>query len=420
LPIKPSSRWEKTPRQSPQSEITSVLRESEKKGKKVIDLMPGDPPAWGFYNQNLSKYLIEAANEGWHTYTGRRNEQGLKESPSIQSQLQDAISTFEKRERDIDFNPNKIFPCGGCAGALMCIHYSMLDEGDEVVILEPAHYLSGPTSYFPYLRAEIKQSLTVEENGWQPDLEDLRSKLSNRTKAIVVNNPNNPTGAIYDEKMLREIVDIAGEHDLPIISDEIYGLITYDGVVAKSTAAVAGDVPVIVIGGMSKIFMRTGWRVGYIAFHDPEEKAKELLDTTRKVWRMYGHQARSMPIPMYYAATKAFLDKLDAGREMLHELEARRDYSIKRINDNDRLSCITPKGAFYIFPKIEDVGQGMTWKTEVDFLKELANTMNLGLNPGSMYGEHGNGHFRAIFLPKIEVLEEVYNKLDEFISKKVC
>jgi len=413
MTIKTASRWNvKTVGGYP---VRAFERELIRSGKKVLNLTAGDPSVWGFINQPLSKHLVEAAEQGWHTYGGRANDLGLGTSPPLPTQLRNAIVAFEKSERGNDFEPKNIFYGGGCAGAILMVHMALLEEGDEVVTFDPAHYLVGPTNYFPYFKSKVIPCRSIEEDDWRPDLDELREKIGKRTKLVVINNPNNPTGAVYNEKTLKEIVDIAGEYELPIMSDEIYSSITFDGVVAKSTADVAEDIPVIVVNGLAKLFMRTGWKVGYVAFHDPEEKMKELISTTDKVWRLYGGQRRSMPTPILYAAIKAFQGSMDAGREFVRGVKSRRDYSMKRINEIDGLNCIDPKGTFYVFPRIETVGEEKTWKSEVDFLLELAKEKHVTFDAGSVYGKHGFGHFRAVTLPKIDILEDAYNRIEKFM-----
>lgn len=143
---------------------------------------------------------------------------------SLENDVKDAIANFEKHNRRIDCNRENIILTGGVAPALCAVHYALLDKGDEVISFDPAHYLGFPTSYWTYFNAKVVACRSIEREGWIPDIDDLREKINTRTKAIFLNNPNNPTGAIYDEKTLKSIVNIAGEHDFLLIGDEIYSL----------------------------------------------------------------------------------------------------------------------------------------------------------------------------------------------------
>jgi len=228
-------------------------------------------------------------------------------------------------------------------------------------------------------------------------------------------NPNNPTGAVYSERALKEIVNIAGENDLPIISDEIYGLITFDGIVAKPTAEVAKDVPVIALSGMSKIFMRTGWRVGYICFHDPEGKISELSRVIKRVAGLYGHGITTMPTSILFAATKAFQGSIDAGIEMTKKLQVNRDITMKHIQEIEGVTCVKPKGTLYCFPKVHEIGK--TWKTDEEFMLDLLKDKDVLFNRGSGYGDSGFGHFRLLLLPDQTIIDDALNRLEHFLQQ---
>jgi aspartate/methionine/tyrosine aminotransferase len=389
-----------------QRELRSVMAEKKKAGVEVLDLTEGDPVIFGHTNQPLSDTLVEAAEGGWHMYP---------EQTPWRDELRKAISGFEKRYRKIEYNPEDIIVGPGVAGSFQTLHYSLLEPGDEMVVVEPAHYLMGPTSYWYYFQSKVVTSPCSEEDGWDPVVEELPSKITSKTKGIVIVNPNNPTGAVYSERALKGIVDIAGENDLPIISDEIYGLITFDGIVAKPTAEIAKDVPVIALSGMSKIFMRTGWRVGYICFHDLEEKISELARVTKRVAGLYGHGTTVMPTPILYAATKAFEGSIDAGMEMTKKLQVHRDNIMKRIQEIEGVTCVKPKGTLYCFPKVDVIGK--TWKTDEEFMLELVKEENVIFNIGSEYGPSGFGHFRLLLLPDISIIDDALNRLEYFLKR---
>jgi len=403
--VKPSSRWDELQKPSKfQSKLEKMRKEMKKSGTQ-IDLTEGDPVIFGHVNQSISDSLVEAAEGGWHMYP--------EQSP-WRDELRKAISSFEKRHRNIEYNPEDVIIGPGVAGCFQILHYSLLEPGSEMVVIEPAHYLLGPTSYWYYFQSRVVTSPCSEDEEWEPEVEELRSKITSRTKGIVIVNPNNPTGAVYSERALKEIVNIAGENDLPIISDEIYGLITFDGIVAKPAAEFAKDVPVIALSGMSKIFMRTGWRVGYICFHDPEGRISELSKVTKRVAGLYGHGITAMPTPILFAATKAFQGSIDAGIEMTKRLEVRRDHTMKRIKEIDGVSCIKPRGTLYCFPKVHEIGR--TWKTDEGFILDLLKEENVIFNRGSGYGDSGFGHFRLLLLPDQRIIDEALNRLEHFLK----
>ena len=406
--LKPSSRWKDMPQPTKfQRKLNVIKSEKNKAGVKILDLTEGDPVIYDHINQPLSDSLVEAAEGGWHMYP--------EQSP-WRDELRKEISNFEIRYRNIRYDPDDITIGPGVAGCFQILHYSLLEPGDEIIVIEPAHYLLGPTSYWYHFKSRALTSPCSEDEEWDPRIEELQPKITNRTKGIVIVNPNNPTGAVYSDRAMRGIVDIAGENDLPIISDEIYGLLTFDDIIAKPTAEIAKDVPVIALSGMSKIFMRPGWRVGYMCFHDPEGKISELTKVIKKVAGLYGHGITSISTPILYAATKAFQGSIDAGIEMTKKLQNRRDDTMRRIDEIDGVTCVKPKGALYAFPKVDEIGK--TWKTDEQFMLDLFKEKDVLFNLGSGYGPSGFGHFRLLLLPEQKIIDEALDKLEEFLKKK--
>ncbi len=409
LPVKSSSRFSRIPEGAlniAKSKLNAVRKELESAGKQIIPIEGGDPTEFGFVNQPLSDALIEAARKGLHRYP--------HETP-YQVELRESIVDFEKKYRGCDYTSDEIILTPGVAGAFQVIHYSLLDAGDEIATFEPCHYLLAPSLHHHILGSKVVSCRSFEEKEWEFDLEGLRERINERTKGIVISNPSNPTGKVYDENALKKLIDVAGEYDLPIISDEIYGLLTFDGVEAKSISAVAGDVPTIVLTGMSKVFMRTGWRVGYLAFHDPRGKNSQILEVAKKMAGLYGHATSCIPTPILYAAARAFRGSVEPAKEMMQKLQARRDLTYKRLNDIDGMSCTKPEGGFYAFPHVHSIGE--TWKSDDNFILELLMEEGV-LIPfyGSSFGRSGFGHFRALLLPKPEELEEAYNRLERFMK----
>lgn len=408
--IKPCSKWMSSG-ESSRDAFKNAMAERKAAGKEVIALEAGDPVVWGFTHQDLSNHLIQAARDGWHMYPN---------STSWEKDLRIAVSEFEKKYRNVEYSPDNIVVAPGVAAVMAVLHYALLDQGDEVVTWDPSHHLTGPTRYWSYFGAKAIPCRTLENEDWKPDLDEMRKKVNRRTKAIFVNSPNNPTGAVYDEKTMKEIINVAGQHEIPVISDEIYGLITFDGVKSVSVPALSGEVPVIMLSGMSKLFMRTGWRVGYMCIHDPKGSLADVTKAIRRVARMYGHGTTCMPTPILAAAAGAYRDAAEHGlpesNTMIHELQLRRDYSMKRFSELIGVNCRNPKGALYAFPRIQGIGK--VWRTDKDFLLELLKEEGVLLDSGSAYGKFGESHVRTLIMPKIEILEKVYNKLDRFLRKK--
>ncbi|NIM44736.1 MAG: aminotransferase class I/II-fold pyridoxal phosphate-dependent enzyme [Nitrososphaeria archaeon] len=426
LGVKPSSRWKNIPLQpTVWTRFRSIKEELERKGKRVIGLYDGDVVLFGHSNPPLSEILAQAAWEGWHMYPS---------STTWQSQLRETIAEFERSYRGVKYKVEDVILTPGVSGCYRLLHNTLLDPGDELLALEPAHYLWGPSSYMYCFDSKIVTSGCDEANDWEPDLDELRAAMSEKTKGIILDHPNNPTGAIHSDNALKQIVSIAGEYDIPIISDEIYGLITYDGAEAKSMPTLAGDVPVIVLSSMSKRFMKPGWRVGYMCLHDPQGKMEEYSKILRKVALIYGHATSNIATPILVAATRAFRRSLaglqsefrDVGgvestetdfeeREMLRNLQRRRDFTWRRLNEIEEVRCTKPKASLYAFPHVEAIDD--SWKTTEEFILELLKEEGIMFAPGNLFGKSGVGHFRTLLTPNLEILEEAYNRLEGFLKR---
>jgi alanine-synthesizing transaminase len=252
----------------------------------------------------------------------------------------------------------------------------------------------------------------VEAENWQPNVDDLRKKITKKTKALVIINPNNPTGAVYGRKMIQEMLDIAAEHDLIVLSDEIYDMLTYsDNFV--STASLAKDVPVLGFNGFSKAYQMTGLRLGYMYFKAQNGELDDLRLCIEKECRI----RLCANTPVQKAGAAALNGPQDHIKGVVEKLRERRDYSCKRLNGIEGISSTKPEGAFYIFPKIH--GVGTHWKTDMEFVIDLLKETGVLVVNGSGFDPHyGKGHVRAVFLPPIPELEAAFDALEAFMKKR--
>jgi len=381
-------------------DIVVNAKELAKTGKKIYYLNIGDPVAFDFDTPlHVKQALIRAVEEGANSYSP---SEGLL-------QLREAIREKERRVNEFDISADDIIVTMGISEGINMILAALVNAGDEFL-------LPGPT-YPPYIAytkfygGEPITYETVEENGWQPNIDDLRSKISDRTRGIVIINPNNPCGALYNEKTVKEIISLAGENEVPVISDEIYDQIVYDEKFA-STAHLAKDVPVIGLNGFSKAYLMTGWRLGYIYFHEQNNKLQELKQCIQKEARI----RLCANTPVQKAGIAALTGPQDHLEDMMEKLRERRDYTWKRLNEMEGISCAKPEAAFYLFPKIHGVGS--RWRSDREFVLELLKETGVLFVHGSGFDPiYGANHFRGVFLPPFEILEQAFDQLQRFMEK---
>lgn len=381
-------------------DVVLPARKLEEEGKEITKLNIGDPLKYDFNTPKHMKEGFKEAIEQGKNYYG--SSEGVKE-------LRKALTQREKEKNNADITYKDLLITSGISEGLNMIFGSLLDEGDELLVPGP--------KYPPYIAlsefygAKPVSYETIEEENWKPNIEDLRKKINDNTKAIVLINPNNPTGALYPKETVQKIIDIASEHDLPIISDEIYDRMTYEGE-HVGTAAIADETPLIVLNGFSKVYLATGWRLGYMYFQDPANKLEEVKDGIMKMGRV-----RLCPnTPAQYGALEGVRKNKDYLEGVMNTLEKRRDYFHKRINEIKGLSAQKPQGAFYIFPKIET----NKWNKDKDFVLDLLNEAHVLFVHGSGFDpEYGKNHFRSVFLADKETQKDALNRIENFMNKKI-
>lgn len=375
-------------------------------GKTELLIGSGDASDYGLNNDKMWNYLSEIAKDPESsTYSAR-----------FRPELINGVSQFEMKFRKVEAAPEHIIVGGGVAGCYFALHNVLLHPGDEVLIPTPSHYYWFPLTNVPYLGVTRVGSPKIEDEEWRLDLEDMRSRVTDKTKVIGITTPCNPTGRVYSEKELKGVVDIAGEFDIPVISDEIEGIIAFDGAESLSMARLANDVPCIIVNSLSKAFGSPGWACGYMYFHDPLDKLAEIEKTTRVLEYTYGHPGHRQSAPVIRTAAKAFEEGWWVPN-IVEEVGKRREFAWKRFDAIEGISCVKSMGTFWLFPRVDEVGRGKTWETSEDFVTALWNEEGLGVNPGTPFGEGGQGHFRVTNLPTLDVLEDAYTRLEDFMSR---
>jgi aspartate/methionine/tyrosine aminotransferase len=376
-------------------DIVLAARKVEQKGMKVDYLNIGDPVQFGFQPpDNVKQALIDAINNGENYYS---SSEGLLE-------LRQEIAKKENA-KGLSIGADEILITNGVSEGLDMVISSIVEEGDEVLL--PGPYYPPYASYIR-LHGGIPVEFAVDLDNSTPDIEDIKSKITSKTVAICLISPNNPTGVVFNEKSLKELVNIANQNNLYIICDEIYDQIIFDEHFV-GIGKIAGDSPVIVLNGFSKVHLMSGWRIGYIAFNQ-SPRLEALREHLPKLARV--RIATSLPVQ--HAALESLRGPQGYISDFVSEIKKRRDLVVKRLNEIPGLSCSTPKGAFYAFPKIENNRFG----TDKEFVTNLLETKGVLTVHGSGFGEkYGSGYFRLVYLPDLKVLNSAMNKIEEFMTQ---
>lgn len=357
--------------------------------KDIISLGVGEPDfvtPW-----EIRKEGIETLRRGNTTYTSNL---GLLE-------LRIAISYFLKTHYDLNYDPEKeIMVTIGASEAIDLALRALLNDGDEVLIPEPSY-----VSYAPCViltRGVPVFIPTDEKNNFILTPDDLRSKITSKTKALILPYPNNPTGAIMKKEDLEEIVDVIIEKDLIVISDEIYSELTYEGKHVSIASLPGMKERTILINGFSKAFAMTGWRLGYIAAEH------EFIEAMNKI-----HQYTTIcaPITAQYAAIKGIYECEEDIIKMRETYDQRRRFIVNGFREIG-LDCFEPKGAFYIFPSIKKTGM-----TSEEFCEKLLKEEKVAVVPGNAFGPSGEGYVRVSYAYSIDKIAKALERIKHFAEK---
>jgi len=376
-------------------DIVLAARKVEQSGMQVDYLNIGDPVQFGFQPpENVKQALINSIDRGENYYS---TSEGLLE-------LREEIAKKENA-KGLSITADDILITNGVSEGLDMVISSIVEEGDEVLLPGPYY---PPYASYVRLHGGIPVEFSVDLNNSTPDIDDIKSKITSKTVAICLISPNNPTGVVFNENSLKELVDVANQHNLYIICDEIYDQIIFDDKFV-GIGKVAGDSPVIILNGFSKVHLMSGWRIGYIAFNQSPQ-----LESLREHLPKLARVRIATNLPIQHAALESLRGSQNYIGDFVSEIKKHRDLVVKRLNEMPGLSCPNPKGAFYAFPKIEDNRFG----TDKEFVTKLLESKGVLTVHGSGFGElYGSGHFRLVYLPSLEILDSAMNKIEEFVSQ---
>lgn len=361
----------------------------ERAGEKVLHFEIGRP------DFDTPEYIKKAAEqalaEGKVHYTSNF---GLME-------LRQAIADKLKRENNVDYKASEVLVTVGLSEAVFAVLATILEEGDEILVPDPVwlNYINVPN----LLGAKAVTYGLTEETGFQMDLEEVKAKITPKTRAIVIITPNNPTGGVLSEDVLKELADIAISNDLMVISDEVYERLIYDGAKHISIASLPGmKERTFTMNGMSKAYAMDGWRLGYVAA--PEEYILAMN-------KFHQHNTTCAPNFVQVAAIAALTQEGDEIKEMVKEYQRRRDYAVKAINEIPGLHCECPKGAFYIFINCKSLNM-----KSADLSAYLLEEAKIALVPGDVFGPGGEGYLRMSFANSYENVVEGCAQLKKAVA----
>jgi aspartate aminotransferase len=376
--------------------ITAKAKELKAAGHDVIGLGAGEP------DFNTPQHIIDAAvkamNEGHTKYTPSGGLADLKA---------EIIKKF-KEDQNLGYEPSEIIVCVGAKHALYTLFQVILDEGDEVII---------PTPYWVSYPEQVKLAGGVpvyveglEENEFKITPEQLQSAITERTKAVIINSPSNPTGMIYTKEELAALGEICLKHDILIVSDEIYEKLVYGGHKHVSIAQISPELKeqTIIINGVSKSHSMTGWRIGYAAGN------KEII---RAMTDLASHSTSNPTSIAQYATIAAYSGSQETVEEMRQAFEQRLNIIYEKLIQIPGFSCVKPQGAFYLFPNAKEAAALAGYHNVDEFVAALLEEAKVAIVPGSGFGAPDN--VRLSYATSLELLEEAIERIKQFMEQKM-
>ncbi|PSG96540.1 alanine aminotransferase [Thermoplasmatales archaeon SW_10_69_26] len=391
MPYEPAERFDQVSYAI--RDVLGPARELEAQGHDVLKLNIGDPCAFDFEPPTK---LLEAHRQGARP-AGYSPSQGSRSA-------REAIARYE-RSRGVDVGAEDVVVTTGTSEALGLLLASVLDPGEEVLIPGPAYppYVSLPL----ITSAQSRAYPCRMEDGWAPDPDAIRERIDEDTQALVVISPNNPTGATIPEDVLEEICEIAWEHELLLITDDIYWELSFGQ--RPTTAGAIGQGPVVVLDGLSKSWLVPGWRAGWMAFRDPDDELAGIKETVMKQARL----RLCSPAPMQAAIANTLTPNADHLDDVRRRLRRRAETVYERVQSTQALSMAKPEGAFYAFVRIDDL-EG----SDKDWVLDLLEEEQVLTVHGSGFGDAGTGHFRMVYLPPVDVLEDAMDRIVRFAESR--
>ena len=372
----------------------------EEAGVHVLKLNIGNPAPFGF--QTPDEVILDMA-------ANLRVSQGYSDSKGIWA-ARKAIMQYAQSRNIPNVAMGDIYTGNGVSELISLCMQALLDNGDEILIPAPDYPLW--TASATLAGGKAVHYLCDEEADWNPDLADIESKITDRTKAIVVINPNNPTGAVYDVDVLERIVEIARRHQLIIFSDEIYDRLIMDGLSHTSIASLAPDLFCITFSGLSKSHMIAGYRVGWMILSGNKKIAKDYIEGIKMLSSM--RLCSNVPAQSIIQTALAGHQSPQSYVAPNGRITQQRDFVMKAIEDIPGMTCVKPKGAFYCFPKLDMAKFNL--HDDMQFAYDFLREKHVLIVQGTGFNWPQPDHFRIVYLPRLEVLNEAMGALKDFLA----
>ena len=369
-------------------------------GMEVLKLNIGNPYPFGF--SAPQEVILDMLSN-------IRTSQGYSDSKGIFS-ARKAIMQYSQLKHIPNVTMSDIYTGNGVSELINLCMQALLNNGDEILIPAPDYPLW--TACATLAGGKAVHYICDEQSEWYPDIEDIKSKITDRTKAIVIINPNNPTGAVYPKEVLEQIAQVAREHELIIFSDEIYDRLVMDGYEHTSIASLAPDVFCVTFSGLSKSHMIAGFRIGWMILSGAKDKANGYIEGLNMLssMRLCSNVPAQSIVQTALGGYQSVNEYIQPGGRIYEQ----REYVYKALTDIPGITAVKPKAAFYIFPKIDTEKFNIT--NDEQFALDFLHEKQVLLVPGKGFNWGQPDHFRVVYLPNVLQLEKAIGKLKDFLA----
>jgi alanine-synthesizing transaminase len=380
--------------------VLDEAKRLEAQGHRIIKLNIGNPQPFGF--ETPPEILVEVVRN-------LPTSQGYSDSQGLVSARTAVVQHYQERGIDIT-DVDDVWLGNGVSELIQVALNALLDEGDEVLIPAPDYPLW--TAATSLSGGKPVHYLCDESSGWMPDIEDMRSKITKRTKAIVIINPNNPTGAVYSPEVLRKIADLAVEHGLIVMADEIYDKILYDDAVHTTFATIAPDVFTITFNGLSKAYRLAGFRSGWMVMTGPRRHAASYIEGVSMLtnMRLCANVPAQHAIQTALGGRQSIRDLVLPGGRLLEQ----RDAAVNTLRSIPGVTCVEPKGALYVFPRLDPEVYPIV--DDRKFVLDFLRAERVLVVQGTGFNWPTPDHLRIVTLPWAADLVEAIERLGNFLS----